>query len=209
MLLDIYTIDGSINGQIEVQDSVFAIDPSENAMHLAVVTTLANRRQGTRKTKVRSEVSGGGRKPWKQKGRGTARAGSTRSPIWVGGGTIHGPKPYAYGGKTLPKKVARLAKRSALSLRASEKNIIVVEDFKFDSIKTKQMVSIMKNLKIEGEKTLVMFPEANQNVYMSGRNIYKLTLQESDKVSTYDILNHKKILLFKGAVEKFNNSLSN
>ena len=125
MLVDIYNKDGNQSGQIDLQDDIFAIEPNESAMHRAVVVHLARRRQGTRSTKTRSEVKGGGRKPWRQKGRGTARAGTIRSPIWTGGGTIHGPKPKNYDVK-LPKKIGRLAKKSALSLRYAEKNLLIV-----------------------------------------------------------------------------------
>jgi large subunit ribosomal protein L4 len=207
MLVDLYTKDGNVNGQVELEDKIFGIEPKEHAMHLAVTTYLHNQRQGTRKTKTRSEVSGGGRKPWSQKGRGTARAGSSRSPVWVGGGTIHGPQPKTYSRK-LPKKIRDAAKFSALSARASEKNIIVVEDFTFDNIKTKNMAEVLKKLNIYGEKTLVMMTENDNNLHISGRNLAKVDMDVFDRVSTYDILNHKKIVLFKGAVEKINNSLT-
>jgi large subunit ribosomal protein L4 len=204
MLIDFYNKDGQVAGKYEMPDSVFAIEPNEQAMHQAVVVYLAHQRQGNAKTKVRNEVSGGGKKPWKQKGRGTARSGSTRSPLWVGGGTVHGPKPHLYTIK-LPKKVNQLARKSALSIRLSEQNIVVVDDFNFDSIKTKQMADVLKNLKIAGEKTLLLLPATIQNVYMSARNIDRLSIMHADKVSAYDILNHKKILMFKGSVDKLAN----
>ncbi len=205
MLVDLYTKDGNVNGQVELEDKIFGVEPNDHVMHLAIVNYLHNQRQGTRKTKVRSEVSGGGRKPWSQKGRGGARAGSTRSPIWVGGGTIHGPKPYNYS-KKLPKKLRLSARYSAFSARVSENNLVVVEDFTFNAIKTKNMVSVLKNLKIDGQKTLVMLGQQDDNVYLSGRNIPKVDLEVFDRVTTYDILNHKKIVLFKSAVETINNS---
>lgn len=124
MKIDLYTKDGQTNGQIELQDDVFAIEPNEHAMHLSVVAYLANQRQGTHKSKTRSEISGGGKKPWRQKGRGTARSGSSRSGVWVGGGSIHGPKPHSYEIK-LPKKVKRLARKSALSLRQADRKSVV------------------------------------------------------------------------------------
>ena len=204
MLIDLYNKEGQVAGKCEMPDSIFAIEPNEQAMHQAVVVYLAHQRQGNAKTKVRFEVSGGGRKPWKQKGRGTARSGSTRSPLWVGGGTVHGPKPHLYNIK-LPKKVNQLARKSALSIRLSEQNIVVVDDFNFDSIKTKQMAQILSNLKIAGEKTLLLLPATVQNVYMSARNIDRLSIMHADKISAYDILNHKKILMFKGSVEKLAN----
>jgi len=207
MLLDIYTKDGIKSGQIEASDSVFGIDPNEHAMHLAVVATLANRRQGTHKTKIRSEVSGTGKKPWKQKGRGTARSGESRSPLWYHGGTVHGPKPHEYNQK-LSKKLSRLAKKSALSLRVSENNLMVVEDFSFEKVRTQDMAQVLKNLSLDGTKTLLLMTGSDEKVYLSGRNIKKLNLQEWEKISTYDILCHKKIIVFKGAVEKFNNALN-
>lgn len=208
MLIDIHNRDGQVTGQIELNDSVFGVDPNENAMHQAVITYLARKRQGTHKTKVRSEVSGGGKKPWKQKGRGTARAGSTRSPIWVGGGTIFGPQPHKYTPK-ITKKLARLAKKSALSLRLQEKNMIIIEDFSFEQIKTKQMTEVLSKLNLSGEKTLVLLSDQDKNVYMSGRNIPKLNIQTADIITTYDILSHKKIILLKGAVDKIHSAYSN
>lgn len=206
MLVDLHTKDGQTAGQIELNDDIFAVAPNEHAMHQAVVIHLANKRQGTRKTKIRSEVSGGGKKPWRQKGRGTARSGSTRSPLWVGGGTVHGPKPTVFDLK-LPKRVKRLAKKSALSLRVSESNLIVVEDFTVSEIKTKTMAQILRNLNLNEQKTLVLLPSVDYNLYMSARNIEGVTVNDAEKASTYDILNHKKVLLFKGAVDKIVNAL--
>ena len=208
MLIDLYTKDGSKNGQLELSDEVFAVEPNEHAMHLAVVAYLAHQRQGTAKTKVRHEVRGGGKKPWRQKGRGTARAGSTRSPLWVHGGTIHGPKPRTYDIK-LTKKMNRLAKRSALSVRTAENNLILVEDFQLDEIKTKLMVEVLKNLNLHGEKTLILVPDNMPELYLAARNIPKLAIREAAKISTYDILNYKKLLLFKSAVESLQNACIN
>jgi len=208
MLVDLYTKAGSQAGQIELNDSVFAIEPNEHAMHQAVVAFLANKRQGTAKTKVRSEVSGGGKKPWRQKGRGTARSGSSRSPLWVGGGTVHGPKPHEYN-MNLSKKFKQLAKKSALSLRFEEKNAVIVEDFAFDAIKTSQMVEVLKNLKIENEKILILLPKPDNNIYLSTRNIPNVSILPVNTISTYHILSHKKLLLFKGAVETLESSLKN
>lgn len=206
MLVDIVNKNGEKTGEIELDDKVFACEPNEHAMHMAVVQTLANRRRGTHKTKVRSEVRGGGKKPWRQKGRGTARAGSTRSPLWTGGGTIHGPKPHEYKFK-LTKKMKRLARKSALSTRFGEGNIVLVEDFSFDEIKTKNMVETLGKLGLDGEKTLVAVSDADKNLLLSARNIPRLTMNAGDKISTYDILNHKKLLIFKSAVEKIENAL--
>ena len=191
MQIDVYSKDGNVTGQVDLPDDIFAVEPNEHAMYQAVVAYL---------TKTRAEVSGGGKKPWRQKGRGTARAGSTRSPLWVGGGTIHGPQPREYDYK-LPKKVKRLAKKSAFSSRCSENNITVVEDFSFDEFKTKNMVNVLNNLKLSGMKTLILLPQSDDAVYISSRNIENVSVCLADKISTYDILNHKKILMFKGAIE--------
>ena len=154
MKLDVYKIDGTQEGtSVELAEDVFGIEPNDHVIYLAVKAYLANQRQGTHKTKERNEVSGGGRKPWKQKGRGTARSGSTRSPIWIGGGTIFGPKPRNYRQK-LNKKVSRLARKSALSYKASANQIIVVEDFSYDVPKTNDFVKMLDSLKIAGKKTL-------------------------------------------------------
>ncbi|MFA6571798.1 MAG: 50S ribosomal protein L4 [Bacteroidota bacterium] len=208
MQIDLLKKDGSQAGKIELNDEVFGVKPNEHAMHMAVVAYLANQRQGTAKVKARSEVSGGGKKPWRQKGRGTARAGSTRSPIWVGGGTIHGPIPRDYTMK-LPKKLKQLAKKSALSLKCGENNLFVVEDFKFDAIKTKQMTEILKNLNLDSTKILILLPNFDDNIYLSTRNIANVSIYPADKISTYHILSHKKILLLQGAVELIENSLKN
>lgn len=208
MQVDLYSKDGSVIGKTELPDDIFAVEPNEHAMHQAVVAYLAHRRQGNAKTKIRSEVSGGGKKPWRQKGRGTARSGSSRSPVWVGGGTVHGPKPHDYVYK-LPKKVSRLARKSAYSLRVTESNLMVVDDFTFDAIKTKQMASVLKKLALNEFKTLVLLSDNDNNVYMSSRNIPNLTVQPADKISTYDILNHRKILVMKGAIDKIQNTFGN
>jgi len=208
MLVDVYSKTGQTVGKIELAEQVFAIEPNEHVMHQAVVAYLANQRQGTKKTKIRSEVSGGGKKPWKQKGRGTARAGSTRSPLWVGGGTIHGPQPTDYSIK-LPAKVRRLAKKSAYSVRASENNIIVVEDFTFEQFKTKSFAEVLAALNIKNTSVLVLMPSQDTNVYMSSRNIPNVSVNVADKISTYDILKHKKLVLFKGAVDVIVSSFSN
>ena len=208
MLIDLYKKDGTTDGQIELSDDVFAVEPNEHAMHQAVVVYLAHQRQGTAKTKVRHEVRGGGKKPWRQKGRGTARAGSTRSPLWAHGGTIHGPKPRDYDLK-LTKKMSRLAKRSALSVRAAENNVVLVEDFKLDEIKTRLMAEVLKNLNLAGEKTLILLPENNPELYLAARNLPKVAIKEAALVTTYDILNYRKVLLFKSAVESLQNACIN
>ncbi len=206
MLVDLYNKSGEQIGQLELASEIFEIEPNEDAMHNAVLVYLAHQRQGTHKTKGRSEVRGGGKKPWRQKGRGTARAGSTRSPIWIGGGTIFGPQPHKYS-IDIPQKVKRLAKKSALSLRAIEQNLKVVEDFSLEEIKTIEFVKILNNLELNGDKTLVLLTNYDKNIYLSSRNIPNVCVNMWDKITTYDILSHKKILIFRGAVEQLSESL--
>lgn len=208
MKLEVYKIDGTKTGEfVELADSIFGIEPNDHLIYLSVKATLANKRQGTAKTKERSEVSGGGKKPWKQKGRGGARAGSTRSPLWVGGGTIFGPKPRNYRQK-INKKAAILARKSALSYKAKSEQIVVVEDFNLDAPKTKELVKILEALNIYGKKTLLLTPELNVNIYKSGRNIDKLNILESYKASTYELLNNQVLLLQKSAIEPLVKSLN-
>lgn len=208
MQVDLYTKDGQISGKIELPEEVFAIEPNEHAMHMSVVTYLQHQRQGTRKTKTRAEVSGGGKKPWRQKGRGTARSGSSRSPVWVGGGTVHGPKPGIRAIK-ITKKLNRLARKSAFSLRLQESNMMIVDDFNLNGIKTKDFFQILKNLNLSTEKTLVLTPEYNEVMYLSSRNVQNLSLHPADKVSTYDILSNKKLLIFKSSIDKIVNTFNN
>lgn len=208
MKLEVYKIDGTKTGEfVELADTIFGIEPNDHLIYLSVKATLANRRQGTAKSKERSEVSGGGKKPWKQKGRGGARAGTTRSPLWVGGGTIFGPKPRNYRQK-VNKKAAVLARKSALSYKAKAEQIMVVEDFNFEAPKTKEFVEILEALKIYGKKTLLLTPELNVNVYKSGRNIEKVSVLESYKASTYDLLNNQILLVQKSAIEPLVKSLN-
>ncbi|MCU0405529.1 MAG: 50S ribosomal protein L4 [Ignavibacteriaceae bacterium] len=154
---------------------------------------------------MRSEVSGGGKKPWRQKGRGTARAGTTRSPLWIGGGTIFGPRPRDYRQK-LPQKVRQLARKSALSYKAKDEQLIVVEDFSFDKPKTKDFVSMMEALKLNGKKILLLTGKNDTNLYKSGRNINKVSVMEASKASTYDILNNQILVLQHTAVEAIANT---
>jgi len=200
MKADVYSIDGRKNGQIDLPDEIFGIEPNEHVMYQAVRVYLAHQRQGTAKTKTRSFVSGGGKKPWKQKGRGTARSGSSRSPVWVGGGTIFGPKPHKYT-IDIPVKMKRLARKSAFACRAQENNIIVVDGLQFADHKTKNMAGALKALGVAGEKTLVLLPEARTNVVVSSRNLPRVTTALADKISTYDILNHKKLIISVDAIQ--------
>ncbi len=209
MELKIYKLDGSESGQtLSLPKEVFEIEPNQHLVYQSVRTYLSNQRQGTHKTKGRSEVRGGGKKPFRQKGTGRARQGTSRSPIMVGGGNIFGPIPHTYK-LTLPKKSARLARKSALSLKAKENEIMIIEDFTFESPKTKDLFNILKSLKIDDKKTLLLVSEKNDNVYKSGRNIEKLNVLISDKAATYDLLNNKLILMQKSAVDVLCKSLIN
>ena len=202
MKLDVYKIDGTQEGSsVELSKDIFEIEPNDHVIYLAVKAHLANRRQGTHKTKERNEVRGGGRKPWKQKGRGTARAGTIRSPIWIGGGTIFGPKPRNYRQK-LNKKVNRLARKSALSHKANANQIMIVEDFNFENPTTKDFTNMLSALKITGKKVLLVTAEHQESVYKSGRNINKVDIIEAQYASTYDLLNHQVLLLQKSALDK-------
>ncbi len=208
MKLDVYKIDGSKSGDsVELSEEIFGIEPNDHVIYLAVKAYLANQRQGTHKSKERNEVRGGGRKPWRQKGRGVARAGTIRSPLWVGGGRIFGPKPRNYREK-LNKKVKDLARKSALTYKAKSEQIVVVEDFNFELPKSKELYSILNALNVVGKKTLILTNGADDNVYKSGRNIEKINVLEANKASTYEILNSQVLLVQKSAVEKLVSTLN-
>ena len=185
---------------IELKDEIFAIEPNKSAMHLVVVNYLANQRQGTQSTLTRSEVSGGGKKPWKQKGTGRARQGSTRAPQWTHGGIALGPKPRDYG-FDVNKKVRRLAMKSALSSKVAADEMIVVDDFSMDAIKTKEMANIHSAVKA-GKKTLIVLPEKNDVLYKSARNIEGTNVSLVNTLNVYDILNCNTIVVLKDAVAK-------
>ena len=185
---------------IELKDEIFAIEPNKSAMHLVVVNYLANQRQGTQSTLTRSEVSGGGKKPWKQKGTGRARQGSTRAPQWTHGGIALGPKPRDYG-FDVNKKVRRLAMKSALSSKVAADEMIVVDDFSMDAIKTKEMANILSAVKA-GKKTLIVLPEKNDFLYKSARNIEGTNVSLVNTLNVYDILNCNTIVVLKDAVAK-------
>ncbi|KMY52594.1 MULTISPECIES: 50S ribosomal protein L4 [Bacillaceae] len=191
---------GAEVGEIELNDSVFGIEPNQHVLFEAVMMQRASLRQGTSKVKNRSEVSGGGRKPWRQKGTGRARQGSIRSPQWRGGGTVFGPVPRSYSYK-LPKKVRRLAIKSALSSKVKEQNIIVLEALAFDAPKTKEFASVLKNLSVNS-KALVVTEALNENVALSARNIPGVTVVDASGVSVLDVLGHEKLIITKAAVEK-------
>lgn len=208
MELKVYNIEGKETGEsVNLPDEIFNLsEPNTHLVYQAVRVYLSNQRQGTHKTKERAEVRGGGKKPFRQKGTGGARRGTNRSPLMPGGGTIFGPKPHTYKLK-LPKKAARLARKSALSLKAKENQIMVVQDFNFEQPKTKDLASILKNLNLEDKKTLLLVADKKENIYKSGRNIPNLNVQISDKAATYEILNNKMILMQKSAIENLCKSL--
>ena len=197
--VSVYNIEGKEVGSIELNDAVFGVEVNEHLVHMAVVNQLANNRQGTQSAKTRSEVSGGGRKPWRQKGTGHARQGSTRSPQWTGGGVVFAPKPRDYSFK-MNKKEKRIALLSALSSKVAESKIVVLDEFKLDEIKTKKFVEVMNNLKVEN--ALVVLEGENKNVVLSGRNIPSVKVAATNEINTYDVLKYTTLVVTKAAVEK-------
>ena len=197
--VSVYNIEGKEVGSIELNDAVFGVEINEHLVHMAVVNQLANNRQGTQSAKTRSEVSGGGRKPWRQKGTGHARQGSTRAPQWTGGGIVFAPKPRDYSFK-MNKKEKRIALFSALSSKVAENKIIVVDEFKLDEIKTKKFVEVMNNLK--ANKALVVVEEDNKNVVLSGRNVPTVKVEANNEINTYDVVKYDTLVVTKAAVEK-------
>ena len=185
---------------IALSDAIFAITPNASAMHLCVVAYLANQRQGTQSTLTRAEVRGGGKKPWRQKGSGRARQGSIRSPQWTHGGIALGPKPREYG-KTVNKKVRRLAMKSALSSKVAAEELIVLDSLEMNEIKTKEVVSVLKALET-GKKVLIVLPEKNETVYRSARNIKGVKTTRVSTLNVYDILNCDSLVVLKDAVSK-------
>ena len=198
--VSVFDVSGKKVSDIELADSIFAIEPNMYAMHLVVVNYLANQRQGTQSTRTRSEVSGGGKKPWRQKGSGRARQGSTRAPQWYHGGIAHGPKPRTYGGD-INKKVRRLAMKSALSSKVAGDELVVLDSFKLDAIKTKEVVKTLGALNT-GKKTLIVLPEKDDVVYRSARNIAGVKVSLVNTLNVYDILNCDTIVVLKDAVAK-------
>ena len=194
----LYNTTGAKVGDIELNDSVFGVEVRPDVMHEVVVNYLANQRQGTQSTKTRTEVSGGGIKPWRQKGTGRARQGSIRAPQWVGGGVALGPKPRDYR-YSVNKKVRRLALKSALSSKVADNDIIVLEDLKLDEIKTAKMAEILKNLGVT-EKALIVLPENDKNVVFSARNIKGVDTTFVGAINTYEVLGHTKCIIVKDAV---------
>ena len=208
MKLEVYKKDGTKAGEsVDLSKEIFEIEPNDHVLYLAVKAFLANQRQGTHKAKERSEVRGGGKKPRKQKGGGGARVGTMRSPLWVGGGSIFGPKPRNYRQK-LNKKVLALARKSALSYKAKANQILVIEDFDFENAKTKDFVGILNALNLKGKKTLFLTDGYKKNVYMSGRNVEKVNILEANKASAYDLVNNQVLLMQKSAVNLLESTIN-
>ena len=190
--VSVYNIEGKEVGSIELNDAVFGVEVNEHLVHMAVVNQLANNRQGTQSAKTRSEVSGGGRKPWRQKGTGHARQGSTRSPQWTGGGVVFAPKPRDYSFK-MNKKEKRIALLSALSSKVADNKIVVLDAFNLDEVKTKKFAEVMSNLKVD--KALVVIEGENKNVVLSGRNIPTVKVSATNEINTYDVLKYETLVV--------------
>jgi len=198
--VDLYSMSGEVIGDIELDDNIFGIEINKDVMHLTVLNQLANQRQGTQSTKTKSEVRGGGIKPWRQKGTGRARQGSIRSAQWIKGGIVLGPKPRSYK-YTLPKKVKRLALKSALSTKVSENEIIVLDKLSFENIKTKQMTNVLSKLKVDSS-VLIVIEGKNDSVEKSARNIPGVKTALVNTVNVFDILKYDKFIITKDAVSK-------
>ena len=208
MEVKVLDITGKETGRkVQLSDSVFAIEPNKHAVYLDVKQYLANQRQGNHKAKERAEVAGSTRKIKKQKGTGTARAGSAKNPLFKGGGTVFGPRPRSYSFK-LNKNLKRLARKSAFSLKVKESNLVVIEDFTFDTPSTKNFINILKSLGLDNKKSLFVLGDANKNVYLSSRNLKGSSVVTTSEISTYAILNAKTLVLLEGAIDGIEVNLS-
>ena len=207
MKFDIVNLKGSKVSDLNADSNVFGIEPNIGAIRQAILSEMTNMRQGTHSTKNRSNVKGGGKKPWKQKGRGVARAGTIRSPLWKGGGTVFGPEPHDYNHK-LPKRLSKLARCSILSTKASEGNILVVEDFAIVSHKTSEFIAIIESLDLKNKKLTVLVSEYNENLDKSVRNLKNVYLIDSKKASSYDLIDCDVLLIDKASIEILTEMLS-
>ena len=208
MEVKVLDINGKETGRkVQLSDSVFAIEPNKHAVYLDVKQYLANQRQGNHKAKERAEVAGSTRKIKKQKGTGTARAGSAKNPLFKGGGTVFGPRPRSYSFK-LNKNLKRLARKSAFSLKVKESNLMVVEDFTFEAPSTKNFINVLKSLGLENKKSLFVLGDSNKNVYLSSRNLKASSVVTTSELSTYAILNAKSLVLLEGALDGIEANLS-
>ena len=196
--VSVYNMEGKEVGTMELNDAVFGVEINEHLVHMAVLSQLANNRQGTQKAKTRSEVSGGGKKPWRQKGTGHARQGSTRAPQWKGGGVVFAPVPRDYSFK-MNKKETRAALKSALTSKVQENKVVVLDELKLDAIKTKSMVNVLKN--VNADKALVVLNENDENVVMSARNIADVKTALINTINVYDVLKYNTLVMTKAAVE--------
>ncbi|MFO7635983.1 MAG: 50S ribosomal protein L4 [Clostridia bacterium] len=198
--VDVYNMSGDIVEELQLDDKIFGIEVNETALHSVVVAQLSNARQGNQSTKTRAEVRGGGKKPWRQKGTGRARHGSSRSPIWTGGGVTFAPKPRSYR-MSIPKKVRRLAMKSALTSKVNQKEILVLDDLAFDEIKTRKMVELLGNLKVE-TSCLIVLSENDKKVIKSADNIQGVKTTQVNTLNVYDILKYDRFIITKAGVKK-------
>ena len=208
MKLNTIDLEGNKSGNIEISDSVFKIKPNNAVIRQAVLAELTNMRQGTHSSKNRSKVRGGGKKPWKQKGRGAARAGTNRSPIWRGGGTVFGPTPHSYNHK-ISKKVSRLARKSLLSFKVADKSITILDNFHINSNKTADLVHILTKLSLENKKITIIIKSSNSNFDLASRNLQNIYIVSSQAVSAYDLIDCEHVILDKESIEDLNEILSN
>ena len=206
MKFEVLNMDGSKGSSINLDDSVFGIEPNHHVVHQAVISELSNSRQGTHSSKNRSAVRGGGKKPWKQKGRGVARAGTIRSPLWKGGGVVFGPEPHNYVKKTT-KKMRRLARKSVLSDKAKNGKLVIVDDIVLNEPKTKLLVSLFRSLKLADSKITLLVDSEKNNVFLAARNLPNVYLVESTSASTYDLIDCDVIVAEKSGLELLNNQL--
>jgi large subunit ribosomal protein L4 len=204
-IVDVYNLESEVTGQLELSDAIFGVPVKSHVLHEVVVYQLAKRRAGTAKTKGRSEISGGGKKPWRQKGTGRARAGTGRSPIWRGGGTIHGPQPRNYEMR-VPKKVRRLALKMALSQKVLDESFKVIDPFKLDRIKTKDFVDLLDRFELG--KTLVVLPEPDEIIEKSARNVPNVKVLRSEGLNVYDLLDHHAVILSRECVSRIEEALA-
>ena len=206
MELQVLNNQGKKSSTIKVDEAIFGLEPNKDAVYRSVLSEMANSRQGTHSTKSRGMVRGGGKKPWKQKGRGVARAGTNRSPIWRGGGTVFGPEPHKYE-YNLPKKIKRLARRSVLSQKIKDEKLIVIDDFNVKKIKTKKICQLLQKLKIDG-KVIFLTSDIDENLFLSLRNIPNIALLKAINASTYDLIDSDFILIDRKGLESLNEGLA-
>lgn len=208
MKVAVLDIKGKETGRtVELADNIFGIEPNNHALYLDVKQYLANQRQGTHKSKERAEISGSTRKIKKQKGSGTARAGSIKSPLFKGGGRVFGPRPKDYSFK-LNKSLKRLARKSALSIKVKEQNLIVLEDFNFDTPKTKNLIEVLKTFSLADKKSMFVFGESNNNVYLASRNLSRTNVVSASSINTYNLVNSNKLILIESALEEIEINLN-